>query len=166
MGRLNDGKGRIMGHTYSNLLFHTIFGTKDRRPLIAEESRQRLYEYMAGIARNEFGRALVIGGVEDHVHGLLSLRTDVPIAEAMRKWKSLSSGWVHKTFPQQQAFAWQSGYAAFSVSHSMTGRVTRYINEQQAHHRKRTFEEEFMAFLDAHGVEYDPKNVWDSRIGC
>ena len=154
-----------MGHTYSRLLFHTIFGTKDRMPLILESFRERLYEYMAGLARNEFGRALAIGGTEDHVHGLLSLRTDVSIAEAMRKWKSLSSGWVGKTFALRSPFHWQSGYAAFTVSHSLTARVSRYINSQAEHHRKKTFEEEFIAFLEAHGVEYDPNNLWDSRIG-
>ena len=93
-----------MGHTYSNLLVHVVFGTKDRRPFIHESLRQRLHEYLAGVARHEFGRALAIGGTENHLHGLLSLRTDVSAAEAMRKWKSLSSGWVHKTFPSEQTF--------------------------------------------------------------
>ena len=98
-----------MGHTYGNLMIHAVFSTKDRRQLIDETIRQRLYEYMAGLARKEFGRALCIGGMPDHVHGLLSLRTDVSPAEAMRKWKSLPGGWVHKTFPSHRRFGWQSG---------------------------------------------------------
>ena len=146
-----------MGHTYSNLLIHVIFSTKDRSPVIDETIRQRLHEYMAGVARKEFGRALCIGGMADHVHGLLSLRTDVSVAEAMCKWKSLSSGWVHKTFPSHQQFGWQSGYAAFSVSHSMKERVARYIQDQEQHHRVRSFEEELVALLEAHGVQYDPQ---------
>ena len=150
-----------MGHTYSNLLSHVIFGTKDRRPFIHESLRQRLYEYLAGVARHEFGRALAIGGTENHVHGLLSLRTDVSPAEVVRKWKSLSSGWVHKTFPSDQAFRWQSGYGAFSVSESMSRRVARYIDGQQEHHRQQTFEEEFVELLKRHRVQYDPERVWD-----
>ena len=150
-----------MGHTYSNLLLHVVFGTKDRRPFIHESLRQRLYEYLAGVARNEFGRALTIGGAENHLHELLSLRTDVSTAEAMRKWKSLSSGWVHKTFPSDQTFGWQSGYGAFSVSEPMSIRVAKYISGQQEHHRRQTFEEEFVGLLERHGIRYDPKHVWD-----
>lgn len=148
-----------MGHTYSNILLHVIFSTKDRRPLIHESFRQRLYEYMAGIARVEFGKALKIGGVEDHLHGLLSLRTDVSVADALRKWKSLSSGWIHQTLPADE-FAWQSGYAAFSVSASNADQVARYIERQAEHHRVQTFEEEYAAFLERHGVEYEAERLW------
>lgn len=150
-----------MGHTYANILLHVIFSTKDRQPTIAPSFRQRLYEYMAGIAREEFGRALTIGGTENHVHGLLSIGTSISVGEVMSKWKSLSSGWLHKTFPGAARFAWQAGYGAFSVSHSNVDRVRRYIEGQGEHHRRRPFEEEFIAFLRRHGVEYDPEHVWD-----
>ena len=93
-----------MGHTYSNILLHVIFSTKNRSAVITPDLRPRLYEYLGGVARNEFGRALEIGGTADHLHALISLNRDVSIADAMRKWKSLSSGWVHKTFPEHQAF--------------------------------------------------------------
>jgi len=152
-----------MGHTFSDLLVHVIFSTKGRRPDIQEPLRSRLYEYLAGIARKEFGEALKIGGTEDHVHGLLRTQTDVSLAEAMRKWKSLSSGWVHKTFPDSRDFGWQSGYGAFSVSGPRKGKVIEYIDRQTEHHRKVTFEEEFLAFLDRYGIEYDPKYVWGNR---
>ena len=102
---------------------HVVFGTKERRPLILDAFRTRLYEYMAGIAREEFGHAVRIGGTDDHMHALMKLRTDVSVAEAVRKWKSLSSGWLHKTVPEARAFAWQSGYGAFSVSHSNAQKV-------------------------------------------
>ena len=153
-----------MGHTFSNILVHAIFGTKGRLPTIHERFRARLYEYMSGIARQEFGQALRIGGTEDHLHALLLLRADVSIADAMRKWKSLSSGWVHKTFPQTTDFAWQSGYGAFSVSESQKDGVIGYIERQASHHRKVTFEEEFLRFLDRHGIEYDPRHVWDGPV--
>jgi len=150
-----------MGHTYSNLLVHVIFGTKARAALITPDLCPRLYEYLAGVAKHEFGHAVEIGGTPDHVHALLSLRTDVSLAEAMRKWKSLSSGWVHKTFPKRQAFAWQSGYAAFSVSQSAVDDVRAYIARQEEHHRHVTFEKELRAFLGRHGIAYDPDHMLD-----
>jgi REP element-mobilizing transposase RayT len=150
-----------LGHTYANLLVHVVFSTKDRRPAITSAIRQRLYEYMAGVARQEFGRALAIGGTDNHVHGLLSTGTNIGIGDAMSKWKSLSSGWVHTAFPEAANFAWQTGYGAFSVSCSNAERVRRYIEGQAEHHKKRPFEEEFVAFLRRHGIEFDPLHVWD-----
>jgi hypothetical protein len=120
-----------------------------------------LHEYLAGIARTEFGVALRIGSTENHLHGLLSLNSDVSAAEAVRKWKSLSSKWVHETFPKERGCGWQAGYAAFSVSESNAEAVVRYIDQQEEHHRTTTFEEEFVAFLQRHGIEYDPKYVFD-----
>jgi putative transposase len=90
---------------------------------------------------------------------LLSIPTDLSLAEAMRKWKSLSSGWVHQTFPEHKVFAWQSGYAAFSVSQSAVDDVRAYILRQEEHHRRVTFEEELRAFLDRHGIAYDPDHM-------
>ncbi|MCP4249203.1 MAG: IS200/IS605 family transposase [bacterium] len=148
-----------MGHTYGNLLVHVIFSTKNRAASITREMRPRLYEYMGGLARNEFGRALEIGGTVDHLHGLISLNRDVSIAGAVRDWKSLSSGWVHRTFPTHASFAWQPGYAAFSVSQSNLDAVRAYIARQEEHHRGVTFEDEFRAFLDRHGVPYDPEHL-------
>ena len=145
-----------MGHSYTNILLHVVFGTKGRLARIEAGWRQRLYEYMAGVAKTEFGHALKIGGTGDHVHALLSMNNDVSISDAMRKWKCLSSGWVHETFSDASAFAWQRGYAAFSVSRSNASGVIRYIDGQEAHHRKQTFQEEFRAFLERHGVRYDP----------
>lgn len=150
-----------MGHTYTNLLVHVVFSTKARARLIDAGLRPRLYEYMAGVAKHEFGHALEIGGTEDHLHGLLSLRADVAPADALRKWKSLSSGWVHQTFAEQRAFAWQSGYAAFSVSQSAVNAVREYIAVQAEHHRRVSFDEELRAFLDRNGVPYDPAHLVD-----
>ena len=126
-----------MGHSYSDLLVHVVFSTKDRQPSIRESFRERLYEYMAGLARQEFGVAMKIGGTENHVHALVSFNRDVSVAEAMCKWKSLSSGWIHRTFPEATEFAWQAGYGAFSVSHSNADRV-HYIAGQLAHHKSRS----------------------------
>jgi putative transposase len=150
-----------VGHTYSNILIHVVFSTKDRVPSIRDAFRDRLHEYMAGIAQNEFGTALEINSVDDHIHGLISLQTDTSISDAMQRWKSLSSGWIHKTFPSEKDFAWQTGYSAFSVSQSNADRVMRYIENQPAHHKRQTFQEELIALLEKHGIKYDPRYIWD-----
>jgi REP element-mobilizing transposase RayT len=149
-----------VGHTYSSLLVHVVFSTKGRRPVIHDSFRQRIYEYMGGIARGEFGRALVVGGTANHVHGLLSMNAATSVAEAMRKWKSLASGWVHEQIPQAADFAWQEGYGAFSVSQSAAAKVMQYIEHQEEHHKKWTFEEEFLALLGRHGIGYDRERIW------
>ena len=154
-----------MGHTFADVLVHVIFSTRGRQPTIHEAFRQRMYEYMCGIARKEFGSALSIGGTDNHVHGLLCIRTDVSVAEAMRKWKALSSGWVHRTFPEHRQFLWQAGYGAFSIAAPRKAVAIRYIENQAKHHKTRTFEEEFLAFLDRYGIEYDPTNVWAEDAG-
>jgi putative transposase len=143
------------GHTYSRFLVHVAFGTKDRQARIKAEFRERLYRYMAGVAKDEFGRLIEVGGTEDHVHVhvLVSLRTDVSVATAMRKLKSLSSGWVHATFPDEAAFGWQPGYGAFSVSESNAESVVRYIRNQKKHHERQTFSEESAALLRKHGID-------------
>ena len=150
-----------MGHTFTNVLLHIAFSTKGRRPLIHDAFRDRLHEYLGGVALEEFGRPVKIGGAENHVHGLIVLRTDISLGEAMAKWKSLSSVWVHKTFPAEQDFAWQQGYGAFSVSESLADKVKGYIANQVEHHRKMSFEEEFVALLERHGIQYDPQRIWD-----
>ena len=136
-----------MGHTYTNLLLHAVFGTKERRPIIHDSFRPRLFEYMAGFARQEFGGSLAVGGMADHVHGLILMPADMSVAEMMRDWKSLSSKWVHETFPAEAGFAWQEGYAAFTVSRSNVAKVANYIQHQAEHHQKMTFEEEYLALL-------------------
>jgi REP element-mobilizing transposase RayT len=150
-----------MGHTFTNVLLHIAFSTKGRRPLIHDAFRDRLHEYLGGVALKEFGRPVKIGGTENHVHGLIVLGTDISLGEAMAKWKSLSSVWVHKTFPAEQDFAWQQGYGAFSVSESLADKVKGYIANQVEHHRKMSFEEEFVALLERHGIQYDPQRIWD-----
>lgn len=149
-----------MGHTYSNLLVHVVFSTKGRTATILPSFLDRLREYMAGIARNEFGRAIKIGGTQNHLHALLSIDPAIAVAEAMRKWKSLSSGWLHEEIADAAGFTWQEGYGAFSVSQSQTAKVIAYIDKQEEHHKTQTFEEEFLGFLKRHGVAYDPQRVW------
>ena len=146
-----------MGQSFTCLRYHLIFGTKDRKPWIDIELRQRLYDYVGGIVRAEKGVLLAAGGTTDHVHLLVSAGQQTSVADLMRVVKTNSSKWVHETFPAKAGFAWQAGYAAFTVSQSNTDPVRRYLAGQEEHHRHVTFEEEFVAFLDRYGVEYDAR---------
>jgi putative transposase len=149
-----------MAHSYVSALFHCVFSTKERQKFIHEDLQERLWPYLGGIARENKMRALAIGGVEDHVHLLLSMPSTIPIAKAMQLIKGSSSKWVHETFPELNEFEWQEGYGAFTVGIPQVPDTRRYIENQREHHRTKTFEDEFIAFLDRHGIEYDPRYVW------
>ncbi len=148
-----------MPGTFSKLLYHIVFSTKQRRPFITLDVQPRLYEYIGGIVRSLHGVSLTIGGMPDHLHMLVGWRTDETLADLMRMVKSRSSAWLHETIPSMKSFAWQEGYAAFSVSHSQAEAVLAYIERQEEHHRVRTFEEEFREFLKRHAIEYDARYV-------
>jgi putative transposase len=150
-----------MAHTYASSLFHCTFSTKGRRRLITAELQERLWPFMGGIARENKMRALIVGGVEDHVHLLLPLPTTLSIAQALQLIKGGSSKWIHDTFPKHRNFAWQEGYGAFSIGVSQVDRTIRYVQLQPEHHRKKTFQEEFLAILKKHGIQYDEHYVWD-----
>jgi len=147
-----------MGHTYTKAHFHIVFSTKSRQKLIATSVQPRLWAYMAGICSNVGIVALAIGGIEDHVHSLVELPPTMSLSKALNLLKSNSSGWMSE---QQRGFHWQEGYGAFAVSVSNLATVKRYVLNQQAHHRKMTFEDEFIALLEKHGVQYDPRYVFD-----
>lgn len=150
-----------MAHTFSNILVHVIFSTKERRPLISDSFRERLWAYMGGVAKNEFGSARIIGGTDDHIHALLSLNTTISVAKAMERWKSVATGWVHKNIPGTSAFCWQEGYGAFSVSESNVAAVVEYIRNQAEHHQKRSFREELVQLLEKHNVDHNPEHAFD-----
>jgi REP element-mobilizing transposase RayT len=150
-----------MAHTHTNLLFHVVFSTKDRAPLLDAELKPRLFPYMGGIIRELGGTALLINGPTDHVHLLLLLPAKLGVSEVVGKLKANSSGWVHREFPDKWAFAWQTGFAAFTVSHSQKQSVLDYIANQEEHHRKISFKEEFVAFLKRHEIENDEKYLWE-----
>ena len=150
-----------MPGTYSKLLYHVVFSTKHRVQVIAPAIQPRLYEYLGGIVRGEKGTAYQIGGTRDHVPLLIRWRTDESLATLMRNVKSRSSLWVHQTFSEMQAFAWQEGYGAFTVSQSQVETVSAYIHNQVEHHHGRSFKEEFVELLKAHDIEYDERYLWD-----
>ena len=150
-----------MPQSFGSLYFHLIYSTKNREPIITEDLEPRLYEYLGGILRNQEGKLVAAGGTKDHIHLLVSLSRQASIADTVRVLKSNSSGWIHKNFPDQQSFAWQAGYGAFSVSYSGLDAVQAYLANQKQHHTKQTFQEEYRAFLIRHELEYDERYVWD-----
>lgn len=150
-----------MLHSYVSQLMHCAFSTKERRKVITPALRKRLWPFMGGIARKNKMKALAIGSTDDHVHMLLSLPATIPVAKAIQLIRGGSSKWVHETFSSHHDFAWQEGYGAFSISISPVKDTIAYIPAQEEHHRKRSFQEEFLIFLKKHGIEYDERYVWD-----
>jgi putative transposase len=146
--------------SYISSYFHCVFSTKERRRLIVPELRDRLWPFLGGIARQNKMKAIEIGGVEDHVHILLSLPSTMAVSKALQLIKGGSSKWVHETFSEHRLFAWQEEYGAFSVSVSQLDKTIEYITGQEAHHRNMTFQEEFLALLKKHRIEYDERYLW------
>ena len=147
--------------SYVSSYHHCVFSTKERRPFITAPLKERLWPFLGGIARQNKMKALEIDGVADHVHILLSTPATMPIAKAMQLIKGGSSKWIHESFPEQRSFAWQEKYGAFSVSVSQLETIISYLKNQEEHHRKMTFQEEFTALLKKHKIEYDERYLWD-----
>jgi REP element-mobilizing transposase RayT len=150
-----------MPSTYTNLLYHIIFSTKNRDPTIDKAWTDELYRYVGGIIRANGGTCVEINGMPDHVHILAKIKPAISIADILKLIKSNSSKWLNDEKVPGRSFAWQEGYAAFSVSESQVDAVRRYIRNQVEHHRKQSFQEELVALLKRHGVEYDPRYLWD-----
>jgi REP element-mobilizing transposase RayT len=150
-----------MPQSFASLHYHIIFSTKNRVAAISPDLQPRLYEYLGGILRAQDGVLLAAGGMPDHVHLLVGLTKEMAVAEAVRLLKSNSSKWIHETFSERSNFAWQAGYGAFTVSYSNRQQVRKYIAGQAEHHRTRTFQEEFVAFLKRHHIEYDERYLWE-----
>jgi putative transposase len=142
-------------HSFVSCLMHVVFSTKDRRPFLTPDVQERLWPYLGGIARENKMRALKIGGVADHVHMLVSLPSTLAVAKAVQLIKGNSSKWIHETFPQLSTFEWQEGYGAFSVSVSGVEATVSYIENQDKHHQRKTFQEELKSILDKHGIAYE-----------
>ena len=144
--------------SYTNLLYHIVYATKERAPLITNILRPRLHEYLGGTVRGLDGIAIEINGTEDHVHVLAKIRPTISVSEFLSKLKSGSSGWAKRQTAGR--FGWQARFAAFAVSESQVERVRRYIRNQQEHHHKQSFEEEFKALLCAHNIDFDAAHLW------
>lgn len=146
-----------MPRSYASLLIHIVFSTKGRTPSLTGLFPGRLFAYMGGIVKELGGMPLLINGPADHVHLLLSIPAKIAVAELVRVVKANSSKWAHG---QQFQFEWQSGYGAFSVSSSKQQEVWDYIASQQEHHRHVSFQEEYLALLTRHGVNFEERDVF------
>ena len=149
-----------MAGTYTNLIYHMVFSTKERAPLLTDDVASELYPYIGGIIRGEGGVALEIGGMADHLHLLVQLKPKPSVADVLMKIKGNSSKWMNEQQKCSCRFGWQEGYGAFSVSESQVPVVAKYIQSQEDHHRSRGFKEEFIEFLEKHGIEYDDRYIW------
>ena len=149
-----------MAQTLTSILLHVIFSTKNRAPDIRTPTRERLWRYIAGILKSSGAKVHTINGGPDHVHILFTLPPTLPLADLMRLAKTNSSRWLRREFPSHRDFAWQPGYAAFSVSYSKFDDVFEYIAHQERHHHTRSFEEELVSLLKKNELEFEEKYLW------
>jgi len=145
--------------SYTNLIYHIVFATKERRDTLTTERIDRICKYIAGIISNNDGIPLAINGVSDHLHIAAIIGAKVGVSKFVGTLKANSSKWIHETFSDMANFSWQEGYSAFSVSASVRESVVSYILRQESHHRKMSFRDELIQLLDRHNVEYDPKYI-------
>ena len=148
-------------HSFTSCHLHVVFSTKERRKIITPDLQERLWPYLGGIARENKMKPIAVGGVEDHVHALISLPATLAISKAVQLLKGNSSKWIHESFPEHRNFGWQEGYGAFSIGMSGIPDTVAYIQNQAEHHRIKSFKEEFVAFLKKHEMEYDETTLWD-----
>lgn len=150
-----------MAQSFTNLIYHLVFSTKNREPIITDKLKPRLYDYIGGTIRNKGGISLAIGGMNDHIHILTKLRPDKAVSDVLRDLKANATGWMHDVFPEAKDFSWQKGYGAFTVSASQIPKVKNYILNQEKHHKNiGTFRDEFIKLLKANEIEYDERYLF------
>jgi REP element-mobilizing transposase RayT len=150
-----------MAQSLAFLLVHVIFSTKERVPILDASVRPALYAYLATVARNAECDCYRIGGTADHVHIAIRVSRKTNVAKMVELMKSSSSKWLKTQSPELAKFAWQRGYGAFSVGPADLKALIHYIDGQEAHHKRRSFQEEFRAFLKKYGIECDERYLWD-----
>jgi REP element-mobilizing transposase RayT len=151
-----------MAQSLARLWTHLIFSTKDRFPFLTDKAlRSDMHAYLSEMFRKQGCETLIVGGVEDHTHSLFALSRTHAIAGVIKEVKRTSSGWIKGASRKLSKFHWQGGYAAFSVSQSNLVNVIRYIENQEEHHKRGTLQDEYRAFLNAYGIEFDERYIWD-----
>jgi REP element-mobilizing transposase RayT len=151
-----------MSQSLARLWTHLIFSCKERYPFLSDPIvRADMHAYLGTVLRSHDCPAIVVGGCDDHVHALFALSRNHSIAQIVKEIKRTSSAWIKIVERRYSKFHWQSGYGAFSVSQSHVCQVQRYIMNQEHHHRRKTFQDEFRAFLKKYEIEYDERYVWD-----
>ncbi|WP_064197419.1 MULTISPECIES: IS200/IS605 family transposase [Emticicia] len=149
-----------MANTFTQIHLHLIFAVKFRQNLIQREWKDKLYKYTTGIIQNNGHKVLIINGMSDHIHILIGFRSTQTLADLMRDIKQMTSLWINENKLTKSKFAWQEGYAAFSYGQSQLPIIIKYIENQEEHHRKRTFLEEYKEFLNLFEVSFDEKYIF------
>jgi len=149
--------------TFTKLAYHIVFSTKYRHKIIQDSLQERLYEYIGGIIRAQNGHLIEIGGIEDHIHLLVNLAPTKAISDSIREIKSNTSKWANEHVKPNVRFEWQKGFGAFTVSCSQIESVRQYIQNQREHHKTRTFEEEYTAFLKSHNIAFERRYLFETE---
>jgi len=149
--------------SFTRLSFHIVYATKFRHPSITKDVRDRLYEYIGGTIRAKQGHLIEIGGAADHVHILAQLSASLAVADVVRDIKANSSRWMNDLPEPKRPFVWQIGYSAFTVSYSQIPQVRDYIQNQEEHHKTRTFQDEYIDFLIRNGIEFRPEYLFEGE---
>ena len=150
-----------MANTYSQIYLHFVFSTKSRREVISPEIEERVWSYIAGVAKHHGIAPIQIGGIETHVHALVGVPTTMSSSQGAKALKGDSSYGIRREFSGMANFGWQDGYGVFSVSQSVISSVANYIKNQREHHSNRSFEEEYVELLKKHGIDYDERYLFD-----
>ena len=150
-----------MANTYSQLYVHLVFAVKGRQSLIHSEWKETLYKYITGIIRNQKEKLMIINGMPDHVHILISIKPDICISDLVRDIKSHSSKFIKEQGLVKGRFEWQEGFGAFSVSQSQVPKLIVYIQNQETHHKKRSFQSEYLGFLKAYEIDFKPEYLFE-----
>lgn len=150
-----------MANTYTQLYVHIVFAVKGRANLVSKQWKEKLYQYITGIISNKNQKLMVINGMPDHLHILVGLKPDCNFSDLVRDIKSNSSKWINEEQFVKGKFEWQTGFGAFSVSQSQVKIVVNYILNQEEHHKKKTFKDEYIEFLNAYQIDYKPEYIFD-----
>ena len=148
-----------MTATYSQILIQIVFSVKNRKSLIPQENLEEVFEYMTGIIRNKGQKPIIVGGVSNHIHILLGMKPGITVSALVRDIKNNSSNFINQQDWLSEKFSWQNGFGAFSYGNSQIEPVFNYIKNQAEHHKTKSFRDEFVAFLEKFGVEYEEKHL-------
>lgn len=150
-----------MPNTYTQMYVHVIFAVKRRESLISPKFKENLYAYITGITKNKDQKVLAINGMPDHIHMLIGFKPDCNLSELIRDIKANSSKWINQNDFLKNKFEWQSGFGAFTIGHSKIATVANYITNQENHHHKKTFREEYIDFLNAYKIQFKPEYIFE-----
>jgi len=161
LGRNHNRNEHKMANTYTQIYLHIVFSVKGRQNLIQKKWKDELHKYICGIVKGKEQKVYAIGGMSDHIHILVSIKPNITISELVRDIKANSSKWINEKGYIMGKFQWQEGFGAFSYAQSQLDTVIAYINNQEQHHQKKTFKDEYLELLQKFNVEYDEKYLFE-----